>query len=116
MLELPAFFQPESNPAPVSQDPKKLVEHYEKITLSLAIHSRMLRLHRPWLSRGYEDERCVSKAKVTDLQVCLLQRAVYPRRSRKLAYDVGQHWRCSIPGEVVDPTILRDRVRNGCHH
>jgi len=57
MLELPAYFQPDSNPGPVSQDPKKLVEHYEKITLSLAIHSRMLRLHRPWLSRGYEDER-----------------------------------------------------------
>lgn len=57
MLEMPAYFQPDNNPGPVSQDSKKLVEHYEKITLSLAIHSRMLRLHRPWLSRGYEDER-----------------------------------------------------------
>lgn len=60
MLELPAFFQPDSTsalPQEISSDPKKLVEHYEKITLSLAIHSRMLRLHRPWLSRGYEDER-----------------------------------------------------------
>ena len=57
MLEMPAYFQPDSNNEPVSQDPRKLVEHYEKITLSLAIHSRMLRLHRPWLSRGYEDER-----------------------------------------------------------
>ncbi|TXT08180.1 uncharacterized protein COLE_05104 [Cutaneotrichosporon oleaginosum] len=60
MLELPAFFQPDGSasiPQDVSLDPKKLVEHYEKITLSLAIHSRMLRLHRPWLSRGYEDER-----------------------------------------------------------
>ncbi|TXT13049.1 hypothetical protein VHUM_01450 [Vanrija humicola] len=57
MLELPAFFQPDNSPMPTTSDPKKLVEHYEKITLSLAIHSRMLRLHRPWLSRGYEDER-----------------------------------------------------------
>ncbi|KAL1407004.1 hypothetical protein Q8F55_006417 [Vanrija albida] len=57
MLELPAFFQPDNSPNPTITDPKKLVEHYEKITLSLAIHSRMLRLHRPWLSRGYEDER-----------------------------------------------------------
>lgn len=57
MLELPAFFQPDNNPGPTSNDPKALVEYYEKITLSLAIHSRMLRLHRPWLSRGYEDER-----------------------------------------------------------
>jgi hypothetical protein len=60
MLELPAFFQPDGSasiPQDISSDPKKLVEHYEKITLSLAIHSRMLRLHRPWLSRGYEDER-----------------------------------------------------------
>lgn len=57
MLELPAFFQPDNSVSPTTSDPKKLVEHYEKITLSLAIHSRMLRLHRPWLSRGYEDER-----------------------------------------------------------
>ncbi|GMK56923.1 hypothetical protein CspeluHIS016_0307630 [Cutaneotrichosporon spelunceum] len=60
MLELPAFFQPDGSasiPHDASSDPKKLVEHYEKITLSLAIHSRMMRLHRPWLSRGYEDER-----------------------------------------------------------
>lgn len=60
MLELPAYFQPDSA-ATISSDivsnPKKLVELYEKTTLSLAIHSRMLRLHRPWLSRGYEDER-----------------------------------------------------------
>ncbi|KAL7419070.1 hypothetical protein Q5752_005906 [Cryptotrichosporon argae] len=58
MLELPAFFQPDATrAAPTPTDPQALVEHYEKITLSLAIHSRMLRLHRPWLSRGYEDER-----------------------------------------------------------
>lgn len=57
MLELPAFFQPDNSNGPTSNDPKALVEYYEKITLSLAIHSRMLRLHRPWLSRGYEDER-----------------------------------------------------------
>jgi hypothetical protein len=59
MMELPAFFQPDPSDrnGPPSQDPKSLVQYYEKIMLNLAIHSRMLRLHRPWLSRGYEDER-----------------------------------------------------------
>jgi hypothetical protein len=68
MMELPTFFQPDStpiskpkdpksHPPPGSEDHKALVQYYEKIMLNLAIHSRMLRLHRPWLSRGYEDER-----------------------------------------------------------
>ncbi|ORY21258.1 hypothetical protein BCR39DRAFT_569954 [Naematelia encephala] len=58
MIELPAFFQPDSSaPNPPANDPKGLVQYYEKVMLNLAIHSRMLRLHRPWLSRGYEDER-----------------------------------------------------------
>ncbi|OCF33762.1 nuclear protein [Kwoniella heveanensis CBS 569] len=58
MMELPTFFQPDSNTkGPPSKDPKALVQYYEKIMLNLAIHSRMMRLHRPWLSRGYEDER-----------------------------------------------------------
>nr|ODN88678.1 nuclear protein [Cryptococcus depauperatus CBS 7841] len=57
MMELPSFFQPDCNNKEVpSQEPKARVQYYEKIILSLAIHSRMLRLHRPWLSRGYEDE------------------------------------------------------------
>jgi len=58
MMELPAFFQPDPNTrGPPGDDPKALVHYYEKVMLNLAIHSRMLRLHRPWLSRGYEDER-----------------------------------------------------------
>ncbi|WRT64492.1 uncharacterized protein IL334_001424 [Kwoniella shivajii] len=58
MMELPSFFQPESSTkGPPSQDPKAMIQYYEKIMLNLAIHSRMMRLHRPWLSRGYEDER-----------------------------------------------------------
>jgi len=61
MLELPAFFQPsptESNVnVPPQSDPKAMVEYYEKTTLNLGVHSRMMRLHRPWLSRGYDDER-----------------------------------------------------------
>jgi hypothetical protein len=58
MLEMPAFFQPDPNAKnPKSQNPEALVAHYEKVTLNLAAHSRMLRLHRPWLSRGYADER-----------------------------------------------------------
>lgn len=61
MMELPAFFQPDpSTRGPPSQDAKSLVQYCEKVMLNLAIHSRMLRLHRPWLSRGYEDERYVS--------------------------------------------------------
>jgi len=60
MMELPAFFQPDPNTqGPPRDNPKALVHYYEKIMLNLAIHSRMLRLHRPWLSRGYEDERWV---------------------------------------------------------
>lgn len=58
MMELPSFFQPDQNTkGPPSNEPKILVRYYEKTILNLAIHSRMLRLHRPWLSRGYEDER-----------------------------------------------------------
>ncbi|WVQ77583.1 hypothetical protein IAR50_007271 [Cryptococcus sp. DSM 104548] len=58
MMELPTFFQPDpTNKAPPPKEPKALVQYYEKIILNLAIHSRMLRLHRPWLSRGYEDDR-----------------------------------------------------------
>lgn len=57
-MELPAFFQPDSTSrGPPEGDSKALVQYYEKVMLNLAIHSRMLRLHRPWLSRGYEDER-----------------------------------------------------------
>jgi len=80
MMEMPAFFQPDPNAsslinptektpknnqhnakpiAPGGDDPKALIQYYEKIMLNLAIHSRMLRLHRPWLSRGYADERWV---------------------------------------------------------
>lgn len=62
MMELPAFYQPDPSardtaPPTSSSGPKALVQHYEKVMLNLAIHSRMLRLHRPWLSKGYEDER-----------------------------------------------------------
>lgn len=59
MMELPAFFQPDSTQRepPNNAGPKALVQYYEKVLLNLAVHSRMLRLHRPWLSRGYEDER-----------------------------------------------------------
>lgn len=60
MLELPSFFQPSAEdrvpPSPGS-DPASMVQYYEKTTLNLGLHSRMMRLHRPWLSRGYTDER-----------------------------------------------------------
>jgi hypothetical protein len=58
MLELPSFFQPSSETdIPPYSDPKAMIEYYEKTTLNLGLHSRMMRLHRPWLSRGYDDER-----------------------------------------------------------
>lgn len=59
MLELPTFFQPSptSEAVPPHTDPKAMVEYYEKTTLNLGLHSRMMRLHRPFLSRGYDDER-----------------------------------------------------------
>ena len=60
MLELPSFFQPSPEdrvpPSPTS-DAASMVQYYEKTTLNLGLHSRMMRLHRPWLSRGYGDER-----------------------------------------------------------
>jgi hypothetical protein len=56
MLE---FFQPTptDSSTPPYADPKAMVEYYEKTTLNLGLHSRMMRLHRPFLSRGYDDER-----------------------------------------------------------
>ena len=58
MMELPAFFKPESDKGlPSNGDSKGMVQYYEKVMLNLAVHSRMLRLHRPWLSKGYEDEK-----------------------------------------------------------
>jgi hypothetical protein len=59
MLELPTFFQPTPTEShiPPYNDPKAMVEYYEKTTLNLGLHSRMMRLHRPFLSRGYDDER-----------------------------------------------------------
>ena len=84
MMELPAFFQPDptdrpgtstdgENPTRVDQmSPTDQVRHYEKIMLSVAIHSRMLRLHRPWLSKGYTEEKfayskeqCIRAARAT---------------------------------------------------
>jgi hypothetical protein len=60
MMELPDFFQPDpsgGDAPPADHNSRQMVEYYEKIMLNLAIHSRMLRLHRPWMSRGYTDER-----------------------------------------------------------
>jgi hypothetical protein len=58
MLDLPTFFQPDpSDRVPPVSDKKAMVQYYEKTTLNLGIHARMLRLHRPWLTRSYEDER-----------------------------------------------------------
>ena len=58
LMELPPFYQPDQihrEPAPGNSDDQ--VQFYERTMLSLACHSRVLRLHRPWLSRGYKDER-----------------------------------------------------------
>lgn len=60
MLELPSFFQPSPEdrvPPSPSSNAASMVQYYEKTTLNLSLHSRMMRLHRPWLSRGYSDER-----------------------------------------------------------
>lgn len=101
MMDLPAFFQPDASDRPgtsagatngngsgngnnngsggassnaknTDQDPKAQVQYYEKIMLSIAIHSRMLRLHRPWLPRGYKEEKfayskeqCIRAARAT---------------------------------------------------
>jgi hypothetical protein len=104
MMDLPAFFQPDSERPGTSSaattgtasasssknnnndasnnnnnstrldlmSPKDQVRHYEKIMLSVAIHSRMLRLHRPWLAKGYTEEKfayskeqCIRAARAT---------------------------------------------------
>ena len=79
MMDLPAFFQPDTErPAESTttrldlMSPTDQVRHYEKIMLSVAIHSRMLRLHRPWLAKGYKDEKfayskeqCIRAARAT---------------------------------------------------
>ncbi|ORX35880.1 fungal-specific transcription factor domain-domain-containing protein [Kockovaella imperatae] len=57
MMDLPPFYQPDSGRGPASTNPGDQVQFYERIMLNLAVHSRVLRLHRPWLWRGYTDQR-----------------------------------------------------------
>ena len=57
-MELPSFYQPDQTQrGPATGDPGNQVQFYERIMLNLAVHSRVLRLHRPWLTKGYTDER-----------------------------------------------------------
>ena len=57
MMDLPPFYQPDQmQRGPTSANPEDQVQFYERIMLNLAVHSRVLRLHRPWLWRGYTDE------------------------------------------------------------
>src|SRR4051794_40009195 len=56
--DLPAFFSFETEtPEPPPMDTKSRIQYWEKIIINLSGQSRLMRLHRPWLSRGYKDKR-----------------------------------------------------------
>jgi hypothetical protein len=54
---LPAYFACDfDNLEPPPRDSKSMVFYWEKIIINLSGQSRLMRLHRPWLSRGYKDK------------------------------------------------------------
>jgi hypothetical protein len=56
--DLPTFFSFETEtPEPPPTDNKSKIQYWEKIIINLSGQSRLMRLHRPWLSRGYKDKR-----------------------------------------------------------
>lgn len=140
MLELPPFFQPSpsSEKVPPYSDPKAMVEYYEKTTLNLGLHSRMMRLHRPWLSRGYDDERfayskeqCIRAARAGLRLMCggennhvaqFLEKWWYvPLHPFYLVYplslfrcDSSLCWR--MEADEQDPTLPRICLGHGCYH
>ncbi len=58
MADLPTHFSIDLDaPLPPPTDVQARVEYWEKIIINLSGQSRLLRLHRPWLSRGYKDKK-----------------------------------------------------------
>lgn len=56
--ELPQYFNCDfDNLEPPPQDSRSRVFYWEKIIINLSGQSRLMRLHRPWLSRGYRDRK-----------------------------------------------------------
>jgi hypothetical protein len=56
--DLPPFFRPSfTGHVPHHGDTNGLTEYYENMTLSLEIHAKVLTLHKPWMSKGYDDQR-----------------------------------------------------------
>lgn len=57
---LPSYFAIDvDNLEPPPTDPRERIFYWEKITVNLSGQSRLMRLHRPWLSRGYKDRKYV---------------------------------------------------------
>lgn len=60
MSNLPSHFAVDfDNPDRPPTDAKARVAYWEKIIINLSGQSRIMRLHRPWLSRGYRDKKYV---------------------------------------------------------
>jgi len=58
IADLPEFFSCDfDNLEPPPQNPRHTVFYWEKIIINLSGQSRLMRLHRPWLSRGYKDRK-----------------------------------------------------------
>lgn len=55
---LPSYFSFDVDTIePPPSDARERIFYWEKITINLSAQSRLMRLHRPWLSRGYKDRK-----------------------------------------------------------
>ncbi|KAJ9094899.1 hypothetical protein QFC19_007755 [Naganishia cerealis] len=69
---LPSYFSFDlDNIEPPPSDPRERIFYWEKITINLSAQSRLMRLHRPWLSRGYKDRNDDCKAKHSEVLAAL---------------------------------------------
>lgn len=58
--DLPSYFATDfDSPEAPPTDKKSLIFYWERIIINLSGQSRLMRLHRPWLSRGYKDPKWV---------------------------------------------------------
>lgn len=72
---LPSYFAIDvDNLEPPPTDPRERIFYWEKITVNLSGQSRLMRLHRPWLSRGYKDRKYVVTSRKTSADAYFLVR------------------------------------------
>ncbi|KAJ9100658.1 hypothetical protein QFC21_003703 [Naganishia friedmannii] len=58
IANLPSYFSFDVDTIePPPSDARERIFYWEKITINLSAQSRLMRLHRPWLSRGYKDRK-----------------------------------------------------------